>query len=188
MMKVKNVSCDGISEDMFNTVVRQLGAISIKTTPADINIATFQLSENIKIKYKYELKERDLFYLERVQPYPMMIGVTDNTDDLLVMLRKDLKMFKNAFNSSNFPEFLAIMTKMTEAIHRVEDMFLHYNAKPEDLTEIDQDLLHIYHTLSDAKRNATAIQEPADLKVPADDELDDNADPKPADAFDGSDK
>ena len=57
-----------ISDDLVNTVVRQLGAISVKTKSANVNVATFQLSENIRIKYKYEMKEDEPFYLQRISP------------------------------------------------------------------------------------------------------------------------
>lgn len=160
-MRVRNVTFDGIPDDMVNTVVRQLGATSIKTTAAHVNIATFTLSENIKLKYKYDLKASDTYYLQRVSPYPTAIGACENTEQLIAMLKKDLKMFENAFTSSNFPEFLSIMDKLTEAVHRTEDLFLHYNVQPDDLTDIDEHLLSIFHKLRDARRHAEYIGEPA---------------------------
>lgn len=163
-----------ISDDLVNTVVRQLGAISVKTKSANVNIATFQLSENIRIKYKYEMKEDEPFYLQRISPYPLLIGTCETTDQLLAMLRKDLKMFQRAYKSSNFPEFLAIMTKLTEARRRTEDLFLHYNIPAESLTQIDQDLLAIFHGLRDAKRSAAPIAEPV---FPDDDFLMEAPDP-----------
>ena len=62
-----------ISDDMVNIMLRQMGAKSIKTSPAHINIAKFDLGEDLKITYMYEVKEEEI-YLQRVSPYPMMIG------------------------------------------------------------------------------------------------------------------
>ena len=62
-----------ISDDMINIMLRQMGADSIKTTPAHINIAKFFIGEDLRITYMYEVKEEEV-YLQRVNPYPMMIG------------------------------------------------------------------------------------------------------------------
>ena len=61
-----------VSDDMINLVLRQMGAVSIKTSPAYINIAKFEIG-NLRLTYMYEVKEEDI-YLQRISPYPMMIG------------------------------------------------------------------------------------------------------------------
>ena len=61
-----------VSDDMINIMLRQMGAISIKTSPAYINIAKFEIGD-LKLTYMYEVRDEDI-YLQRVSPYPLMIG------------------------------------------------------------------------------------------------------------------
>ena len=48
-----------VSDDMINLVLRQMGAVSIKTSPAYINIAKFEIG-NLRLTYMYEVKEEDI--------------------------------------------------------------------------------------------------------------------------------
>ena len=58
-----------VSDDMINLVLRQMGAVSIKTSPAYISIAKFEIG-NLRLTYMYEVKEEDI-YLQRISPYPI---------------------------------------------------------------------------------------------------------------------
>ena len=49
-----------ISDDMVTISLRQMGAISIKTSPAHINIAKFEIGEEFRITYMYEVKEEEI--------------------------------------------------------------------------------------------------------------------------------
>ena len=62
-----------VSDDMINVMLRQMGAASIKTTPAHINVAKFLIGDDLRLTYMYEVKEEEI-YLQRISPYPMMIG------------------------------------------------------------------------------------------------------------------
>ena len=95
-----------VSDDMINLVLRQMGAVSIKTSPAYINIAKFEIG-NLRLTYMYEVKEEDI-YLQRISPYPMMIGKIYNEQQVVEIIANDLKKFKNAYSSSNFSKFISI--------------------------------------------------------------------------------
>lgn len=96
-----------ISDDMVNIMLRQMGAFSIKTTPAHINIAKFDIGEDLRITYMYEVKEEEI-YLQRISPYPMMIGKIYNEQQVVDIIAMDLERFKSAYNSSNFSKFVEI--------------------------------------------------------------------------------
>ena len=97
-----------VSDDMINVMLRQMGAVSIKTSPAYINIAKFEIGD-LRVTYMYEAKEEDI-YLQRVSPYPMMIGKIYNEQQVVEIIAADLRKFRNAYNSSNFSKFCILPT------------------------------------------------------------------------------
>ena len=57
-----------VTDGIVNTMLRQMGAVKIKTLPAYINIVTFRIEDEFEIQYVYEMKENDTIYLQRVTP------------------------------------------------------------------------------------------------------------------------
>ena len=100
-----------VSDDMINVMLRQMGAVSIKTTPAYISIAKFEVGD-LRLTYMYEVKDENI-YLQRVDPYPMMIGKIYNDQQVVEIIAADLQRFKNAYNSSNFSRFIKIANDMS---------------------------------------------------------------------------
>ena len=91
-----------VSDDMINVMLRQMGAASIKTTPAHINVAKFLIGDDLRLTYMYEVKEEEI-YLQRISPYPMMIGKIYNEQQVVDIISGDLKKFKSAYKDVRFP-------------------------------------------------------------------------------------
>lgn len=127
---------DTISDDMINLRLRQAGAKSIKTNRAHINVVKFEISEDINITYLYEIKESNEIYLQRVNPYTMMIGRFYSDKDLIHMLLRDVEFFRNAKNSSNYEKFVEIERAYIKYSKDLEDLFIEYNVSSEDLDKI----------------------------------------------------
>ena len=56
----------------------------------------------------YEVKEEEI-YLQRISPYPMMIGKIYNEQQVVDIISGDLKKFKSAYKDVNFNKFLEVI-------------------------------------------------------------------------------
>lgn len=145
-----------ISDDMVNISLRQMGAISIKTSPAHINIAKFEIGEEFRITYMYEVKEEEI-YLQRVNPYPMMIGKIYNEQQVIDIIDMDLKKFQAAYRSSNFPKFVQLANDMATFNKEVENLFMTHNVPSESLDKLDQELARLHEMIAEINGNAPLL-------------------------------
>lgn len=147
---------DKISDDMVNILLRQMGAYSIKTSPAHINIAKFDIGEELRLTYMYEVKE-DEIYLQRVSPYPMMIGRIYNEQQVVDIIDTDLKRFKAAYNSSNFAQFIELANYVTTFDKDVENLFLTHNVEKETLNEIEEEMKKLHELITKAANTSPLL-------------------------------
>ena len=147
-----------VSDDMINVMLRQMGAVSIKTTPAYISIAKFEIGD-IRLTYMYEVKDENI-YLQRVDPYPMMIGKIYNDQQVVEIIAADLERFRNAYNSSNFSRFLHIAGDMSSVNMEIENLFMRHNVSKADLEKIDSMMEEIHGKLNEMKETSPLITAP----------------------------
>lgn len=145
-----------VSDDMINLVLRQMGAVSIKTSPAYINIAKFEIG-NLRLTYMYEVKEEDI-YLQRISPYPMMIGKIYNEQQVVEIIANDMKKFKNAYSSSNFSKFISIANDVVSFDKEIENLFMSHNVSKEDLEEIEQMMDKVHDKLSELMEKSPLLE------------------------------
>ena len=145
-----------VSDDMINLVLRQMGAVSIKTSPAYINIAKFEIG-NLRLTYMYEVKEEDI-YLQRISPYPMMIGKIYNEQQVVEIIANDLKKFKNAYSSSNFSKFISIANDVVSFNKEIENLFMSHNVSKEDLEEVEQMMDKVHDKLSELMEKSPLLE------------------------------
>lgn len=145
-----------VSDDMINLVLRQMGAVSIKTSPAYINIAKFEIG-NLRLTYMYEVKEEDI-YLQRISPYPMMIGKIYNEQQVVEIIANDLKKFKNACSSSNFSKFISIANDVVSFDKEIENLFMSHNVSKEDLEEVEQMMDKVHDKLSELMEKSPLLE------------------------------
>lgn len=144
-----------VSDDMINLVLRQMGAISIKTSPAYINIAKFEIGD-LRLTYMYEVREEDI-YLQRVSPYPMMIGKIYNEQQVIEIISNDLKKFKNAYSSSNFSKFINIANDVVSFDKEIENLFMSHNVSKEDLEEVEQMMDKVHDKLAELMEKSPVL-------------------------------
>ncbi|MEG0924295.1 MAG: hypothetical protein RR313_05195 [Anaerovoracaceae bacterium] len=135
---------DTITDDLINVMLRQLGASSVKTSPAHINIAKFDLAPGLRVKYLYEAKTDNEFFLQRISPFPIRIGRLYNEQDVISMITADLKKFESAYNSSNFPKFLELMGNVQTFDKEIENLFLFNNVSFDNLDKLHKELEKIH--------------------------------------------
>lgn len=145
-----------VSDDMINLVLRQMGAVSIKTSPAYINIAKFEIG-NLRLTYMYEVKEEDI-YLQRISPYPMMIGKIYNEQQVVEIIANDMKKFKNAYSSSNFSKFISIANDVVSFDKEIENLFMSHNVSKEDLEEVEQMMDKVHDKLSELMEKSPLLE------------------------------
>lgn len=146
---------------MINVMLRQMGAVSIKTSPAYINIAKFEIGD-LRVTYMYEAKE-EVIYLQRVSPYPMMIGKIYNEQQVVEIIAADLRKFRNAYNSSNFSKFLHIANDVVTVDREMENLFMRHNVAKEDLEEIETMMDKIHDKLAEMTKNSPLLDEVKEL-------------------------
>ncbi|MEE0742489.1 MAG: hypothetical protein U0M21_09450 [Emergencia sp.] len=146
-----------ISDDMINIMLRQMGADSIKTTPAHINIAKFFIGEDLRITYMYEVKEEEV-YLQRVNPYPMMIGKIYNEQQVVDIIGMDLKKFRSAYNSSNFSQFVEVTNSVSAFVKEIENLFMSHNVAGKDLAEIEDALENLYALIKETAEKSPLLK------------------------------
>lgn len=133
-----------------------MGAVSIKTSPAYINIAKFEIG-NLRLTYMYEVKEEDI-YLQRISPYPMMIGKIYNEQQVVEIIANDLKKFKNACSSSNFSKFISIANDVVSFDKEIENLFMSHNVSKKDLEEVEQMMDKVHDKLSELMEKSPLLE------------------------------
>lgn len=146
---------DTITDNMVNTVLKQMGATSIKTKPAYINIVKFELTDSVRLIYLYEIKENESIYLQRLEPYRRFIGEPGNEDELIRLIKHDLDRFKDALVSDNFSRFIIMSDKLNIVNNKIEALLLSPKfVEAEDLTHIEADLDHTEMDIDTMASNA----------------------------------
>ncbi|NLD10833.1 hypothetical protein [Aminicella lysinilytica] len=151
---------DTVTDYMVNTVLKQMGAVSIKVKPCYINIAKFELdtpndSKKVEVFYLYEMKENDDIYLQRLEPYPMLMGKPSNENELIKVIRADIDKFKSALTSTNFCKFLDLQGLYANVNKSMEELLLSpKTVRTEDLLKIESDLKAIGEDMAKMSENA----------------------------------
>lgn len=148
---------DTISDDVINIVLRQVGAKSIKTTPAHVNVVKFDIGRDVTVTYLYEIKENGEIYLQRVSPYQMMIGKFFNDQSLINMIKSDISSFRNAYNSSNYDKFVKVINSHLRFGKEVESLFIDHNVSPEDLDLIHNEFEKVHQLIKDINDRSKPI-------------------------------
>ncbi len=142
---------------MINVMLRQAGAVSIKTSPAHINIAKFVIGEEVRLTYMYEVKEEEI-YLQRVSPYPMMIGKIYNEQQVVDIIKLDLQKFQSAYNSTNFNKFIELASYVTTFNKDIENLFMTHNVPREKLEQIEEEMSKLHQLIEDATENTPLLR------------------------------
>lgn len=90
-------------------------------------------THDIFISYLYNANKHDKYFLSRVLPYPESISSFNEEEDIIHLIAEDMRQFQNAANSHNIDRFIYTNRLQVENITLLEELFLHYNVKKEDL-------------------------------------------------------
>jgi len=123
--------------------------------------------KDTRIEYLFNIRPDNSYFLERIKPYAMPAGQFKNIEDLIEIIKIDLEQFKNASNSSNFPEFIEIDASISKLVRYFEDLYLYYNIPKEDLKTIKDEVNTIVKTITEIKNKSERVyhkKDPDSLK------------------------
>jgi len=148
-----------ISYDMINMELRQMGATNIESNATHIVIVDFDISEDMRISYLYNVKDENDIYLQRIEPYPIRKTKMHTEEDVISFIDADIKKFKRAYQSSKFSIFLNLINKVSTYDEEIEDLFLRYNIEREYAEALDSCLDKMHDTMIDIENNCEKFEQ-----------------------------
>ncbi|MDO4800153.1 MAG: hypothetical protein Q4A52_06530 [Bacillota bacterium] len=130
-------------------------------------LVKFKLGD-FKISYAYHINEDNTYFLERVKPYVLSIGDFEFEEQIVDVIREDIKQFQNAMRSSNFKSFITIDNHLTQLVRVFEDLYLYYNLSKEDIQLLDRGVDRLLDEMKAIMRRSTRAytdKEPEILKL-----------------------
>lgn len=113
--------------------------------------------KNINIVYLYHLNTDNTYLLERVKPYSILINQYKREDDVVIAILNDIDQFRNAANSHNFPDFLAMDNDLTKIVRYFEDLYLYYNLSPTDICAVKDEIKKVINLIIDIKDRSERV-------------------------------
>lgn len=148
------------SGDIINVSLRQIGATSIKEVRNGIlYIAKFDLADDLCVTYVFNVTKRDKYYLQRVAPYPISYGDFEGAGEVVEFIRRDIRKFRNAMQSHNFPKFLETANDMGRLSHAVELLFLERNVSAEDMDALRRSLAASVETIRAIRERSPKVEQ-----------------------------
>lgn len=129
---------DRVGQDIMTMMLKQLGAESIKISPAKITVVKFAIGDDLRITYMIEAREEQGSYVSRVAPYPMVLGRFFGEEDIIAYISSDLEKFRHVHESSRFPLYLEMIGNLNTLNRRIEQLFLNYFTPKCGLEAIDK--------------------------------------------------
>ncbi len=99
----------------------------------------FNLGETT-VAYIYSVTPEDDFHFERAKPYVMDIGSYQTENEIVDIIKNDIKQFKNAMKSSHFGQFIEVDRHIAETVRTFEDLYLYYNIEDDALAIISNEV------------------------------------------------
>ncbi|BEP28909.1 hypothetical protein [Helicovermis profundi] len=134
----------------------QMGA-TVQQINSKMCYVTFDLKEDIKLEYVYNINSKEKYFLERIKPYPLPIKVFDSEEDLIDIIQIDLEQFKSAINSHNLSDFIKINKRLNKTIKKFEDLFLYYNVPTIEMDIIMEEISKIEEEIDKTKEISKRI-------------------------------
>ena len=142
------------TSDMINIMLQQLGASKIKTTMSQTNSVLFVIKNDVRIRYEYGVSENGI-YLQRVEPYPMLLGEWKDEHAVINMISADVNRFRHACSSSNYETFLENIQNANDLRKFIENLFLLRNVDAADMRKIadaiEQIKKVVFNTFKDSR-------------------------------------
>ena len=108
-----------MNEELIQEKLEEMNATKIQKLDSQMYLVNFDLKEDMRISYVFNITREGKYFLQRMRPYSMVHGKFSNEYEVLSFIKHDVEKFQNAANSTNFIKFLEISNKglqLTEEI------------------------------------------------------------------------
>lgn len=144
----------------------QMGA-EVKVVSGELVYVSFDITEDIKVSYVYNINKKNKYFLERIKPYPISVKEFETAEDICNIIKIDVEQFRNAVKSHNIYEFIKINCNLHNTILTFEDLFLYYNIDSHTFDEIKDHVSGINDIIQNAKKTSKRVyfgKEPDNLR------------------------
>lgn len=148
---------DNAYGDTIEARLRYIGATDIKKIHGILYFIEFEIDDNLKVSYSYNINSKNKYYLQRIKPYPIPEGIFDKEYEIVSFIEKDIKKFMNAKKSNNFDLFLKITDELNTISFDIEELFLNYNINKMDLDKLKLELDNILNLFERSKNRSPKI-------------------------------
>ena len=134
-----------MNEELIQEKLEEMNATKIQKLDSQMYLVNFDLKEDMRISYVFNITREGKYFLQRMRPYSMVHGKFSNEYEVLSFIKHDVEKFQNAANSTNFIKFL----------EEIENAFLNYNVDGEILDELNEKMEEVFdqiYLLSDISR------------------------------------
>ncbi len=121
--------------------------------------------ENLKLSYVYNITKNGKYYLERVEPYPLVVKEFDKEAVVVDLILFDVEQFKNAAKSHNIHEFVDVASEINSTIKLFEYMFLYHNVPKGNLSLIHEKLDEIRKLIAETIEYSDKVYERGDSPI-----------------------
>ncbi len=143
--------------DTVETRLRYIGATEIRKINGILYFIEFDIDEDLKVLYTYNINAKNRYYLQRMKPYPIPAGTFDKEYEIVEFIKKDIQKFKNAKNSHNFEKFLSLTKKVNTIYEDMEALFLNYNVDKDDLVNLENNLDNMNKLFEEVEKKSMKI-------------------------------
>lgn len=150
------MNTSSVAGDTIEARLRFLGASDIQKVQGLLYFVSFKDGDT-EVSYSYNINTKNKFFLQRIKPYPIPEGIFSDEEQVVEFIKRDLKKFRNAEHSHNFPQFVEVTNMVNEISKEIETFFLNYNVDKECLEALSQELRAIHKIIADAKNRSTHI-------------------------------
>ena len=148
---------DNAYGDTIEARLRYIGATEIKKIHGILYFIEFEIDDNLKVSYTYNINSKNKYYLQRIKPYPIPEGVFDKEYEIVSFIEKDIQKFINAKKSNNFDLFLKITDELNTICFDIEELFLNYNIDKMDLDKLKYELDNILNLFENSRKRSPKI-------------------------------
>ena len=143
--------------DAIETRLRLMGAKKVQRIQGFLYYVTFAFEDGEEVSYVYNINAKRQYFLQRIKPYPLPEGIFTDEGQVVEFIKRDMKKFTNAKNSSNFQQFLELTKTMNLMAKDMESFFLNYNVDKKYIKQLVEDLENMRKTMQDSKRESEHI-------------------------------
>jgi len=147
-----------VSGDYIKMALRQLGPSEVVKLNSVLNIVSFDITEEVKVSYVFNITKENKFYVQRMKPYALSQGKFSTADQIIDFIQKDLAKFKNAAKSHNFENFLKINAYGNQMVANMEELFLNNNVDQDTINHIHYFMYELNDIIKESMKNSPKIK------------------------------